>query len=59
MNQPQQKLQRKQDVVQRKTSAEIVNEAKNMLAGGTLTYRIKAKLFLSAIFYARKLLLVL
>ncbi len=33
--QQQQKLQRKQQgVVQRKTSAEIVNEAKNMLAGG-------------------------
>lgn len=39
MNQQQQqqqpqKLQRKQGVVLRKTSAEIVNEAKNMLAGG-------------------------
>lgn len=34
MNQQLHKLQRKQDAVQRKTSAEIVNEAKNMLAGG-------------------------
>lgn len=33
--QKQQKLQRAQGVVQRKTSAEIVNEAKNMLAGGS------------------------
>lgn len=32
--QKQQKFQRKQDVVQRKTTAEIVNEAKNLLAGG-------------------------
>lgn len=32
--QQQQKAQRKQGVVLRKTSAEIVNEAKNMLAGG-------------------------
>lgn len=29
-----QQPQRKQGAVQRKTSAEIVNEAKNMLAGG-------------------------
>lgn len=36
--QQQQKLQMKQGVVQRKTSAEIVNEAKNMLAGGRYWY---------------------